>query len=64
MLLLSMEVLLGDCVERMQLAFPVLTLDPLLPRAALPARRLWNPNRSPAGSDIMESQLSTKCPFG
>ena len=67
MLVLSMEVLLGDCVDRMQLAFPVLTLEPLLPRggpsgeaaatqpAPQPSPTLWNP-----GFDEVPVQLSTE----
>jgi flagellar motor switch protein FliM len=34
LLILSMEVRLGDCVEQMQLAFPFLTIDPLIRQAA------------------------------
>jgi flagellar motor switch protein FliM len=56
MLILSMEVRLGDCVEQMQLAFPFLTIDPLirqtaysgdLNRASAATQRplpRWNPN--------------------
>ena len=34
MLVLSMEVRLGDCVEQMQLAFPFMTIEPLIRQAA------------------------------
>ncbi len=56
MLVLSMEVRLGDCVEQMQLAFPFLTIEPLIRHAerngdadasaaaAKPNRPHWNPN--------------------
>jgi flagellar motor switch protein FliM len=55
MLVLSMEVGLGDCVEQMQLAFPFLTIEPLVrqpelgadtaagPGAAQPEQPRWNP---------------------
>jgi len=54
LVLLSIEVRLGDCVETMHLAFPFLTIEPLLqqpgrsgdtatsPAAAKPARLQWN----------------------
>jgi flagellar motor switch protein FliM len=55
LLILSMEVRLGDCVEQMQLAFPFLTIEPLMKQAALggetdraaaaqPRSSKWNPS--------------------
>ena len=54
MLILSMEVRLGDCVEQMQLAFPFMTIEPLVRNSAQAAelqmdaaspqgRPKWNP---------------------
>ena len=34
MFILSMEVRLGDCVEQMQLAFPFMTIEPLVRNSA------------------------------
>ena len=56
MLILSMEVRLGDCTERMELAFPFHTIEPLVHQsspspenganagATRPGRPPWNPN--------------------
>ncbi|MGA2656933.1 MAG: FliM/FliN family flagellar motor switch protein [Verrucomicrobiota bacterium] len=54
MLILSMEVRLGDCVEQMQLAFPFMTIEPLvrnsaqaadlqMDAASLRGQLKWNP---------------------
>lgn len=54
MLVLSMEVRMGDCMEQMQLAFPFMTIEPLVrqlsllndgetdPQSKPPARVAWN----------------------
>ena len=54
LLILSIEVRLGDCAEQMQLAFPFLTIEPLVRSAAAgeadrggaaePAAPSWNPS--------------------
>jgi flagellar motor switch protein FliM len=54
LLILSMEVRLGDCMEQLQLAFPYLTIEPLIRQSAFngdgdgatppPARPDWNPS--------------------
>jgi flagellar motor switch protein FliM len=56
MLILSMEFRLGDCVEQAQLAFPFLTIEPLVRQASQdeeeesgmsvpkPGRPVWNPS--------------------
>jgi len=54
LLILSLEVRLGDCVEQLQLAFPFLTIDPLIrqapyggdasrPSGTQPTLPRWNP---------------------
>jgi flagellar motor switch protein FliM len=67
MLILSMEVRLGDCVEQMQLALPFLTIEPLVrhsgpatesetgPAANQRGQPQWNP-----GFDELPVQLQTQ----
>jgi len=51
MLILSMEVRLGDCVEQMQLAFPFLTIEPLVRRLSA-----GDDNSEPAGGKRAQLQ--------
>ncbi len=48
MLILSMEVRLGDCVEQMQLAFPFMTIEPLVRNSAMAAELQMEPAGSTA----------------
>lgn len=67
-LVLAIEVRLGDCAEQLQLAFPFYTVEPLIrqaeagrePAPGAPAPRMAAPVWNPSYSDV-QLQINTEC---